>query len=324
MDAAPTVSRRSRLSPSGLLEVATLLLWMATAAGFLGRTWWIFELTSHFRPHLAVCLLGLGVIWTWKRRWPLALGSGTFAVINAAVVSSLLLPLAQPAPAGGKEVRLASINVHTANQRGDLVRDFLHGAEADFILLLEVNERWMNDLSGLRVSHQHLLADPREDNFGIALFSRVPLTDASVIELGEAGVPSVTAEVQVGDTKLTLLGTHPLPPGTAAYARLRNGQLRDIAAWTRAQTNPVVVLGDLNITPWSPYFRDLLREGGLKSASQGRGLRGSWPTWLPVGRILLDHCLVSPSIRVVNRQFGPHVGADHLPIVVDLRLRADE
>ncbi len=321
MDAAPSASRRSSLTFWGLLEVATVLLWMATVTGFLGRTWWIFELTSHFRPHLAVCLLGLGVVWTWKRRWPLAIGNGIFAVINAVVISSLLPPMTPPASAGGKEVRLVAINVHTANQRGDLVLEFLRGAEADVILLLEVNERWMNDLSGLRDSHQHVLAEPRDDNFGIALFSRIPLTDASVIELGEAGVPSVVSDLRVGDTTLTFLGTHPLPPGTAEYARLRNGQLRDIATWARAQTNLVVVLGDLNVTSWSPYFRDLLRDSGLKSASQGRGLRGSWPTCLPLGRILLDHCLVSSSVRVVNRQFGPHVGADHLPIVVDLGLR---
>jgi len=40
-------------------------------------------------------------------------------------------------------------------------------------------------------SHPHVVAEPREDNFGIALFSRIPLTNYCIIELDEAGVPSI-------------------------------------------------------------------------------------------------------------------------------------
>jgi endonuclease/exonuclease/phosphatase (EEP) superfamily protein YafD len=119
-----------------------------------------------------------------------------------------------------------------------------------------------------------------------------------------------------------LIVSHPLPPGSAEYSRLRNDQLRALAAKVRESNVPTIVLGDLNATPWSPYFRELLRASGLRNTSQGRGLYGSWPAGLPIGRIPLDHCLVSPSLHVMDKQLGPQVGSDHLPVVIDLQIPA--
>jgi len=220
----------------------------------------------------------------------------------------------------GPRLRIVALNVHTENERSHLVREFLRHAEADVILLMEVNARWLNDLASLRTNYPQVIAEPREDNFGIVLFSRLPLTNSAVIELGKAGVPSIAATVEVGGQNVFLLGTHPLPPGSAENARLRNEQFQEIAAHIRSQTLPAIVLGDLNSTPWSPYFKDLLRDSHLLDTSQGRGLFGSWPAWLPGARISLDHCLISASIRVIDKQLGPSVGSDHLPVIVDLQV----
>lgn len=116
-----------------------------------------------------------------------------------------------------------------------------------------------------------------------------------MVYLGEAEVPSINATLLLNGIPVTLLGTHPLPPGSAEYARLRNDQLRAIATKVQASKGLTIVLGDLNATPW-------------------------WPAYLPIGRIPLDHCLVSPSIYVINKQLGPNVGSDHLPVVIDLEI----
>ncbi len=293
---------------------------LATVTGFLGRLWWLFELTSHFCLHLAVFLGVMATVWAVKRKWRLAALCGVGAAVNAGLVLSLLWPEGKTAPTTGPRLRLVAINVQTANVRSDLVLEFLRRTDTDLLLLMEVNERWMNALESLHTNFPEVIAEPREDNFGIALFSRLPLTKSEVLELGAAEVPSLAVTVQVGGQAISLLGTHPLPPGSAENARLRNDQFREIAAWARRQDRPVIVLGDLNSTPWSPYFSGLLRDSGLKNTSQGRGLFGSWPAWLPFARIPLDHGLVSPSIRVIQRALGPRVGGDHLPVVLELQL----
>jgi endonuclease/exonuclease/phosphatase (EEP) superfamily protein YafD len=79
------------------------------------------------------------------------------------------------------------------------------------------------------------------------------------------------------------------------------------------------VVGDLNVTPWSPTFRDLLQAPGLVDTARGRGLRGTWPVCLPGMRIPIDHCLVSGDLQVLDRQVGPGVGSDHFPVMADLQ-----
>jgi endonuclease/exonuclease/phosphatase (EEP) superfamily protein YafD len=306
------------LSIWGLVEVVDIFLCLATITGFLARLWWLFELTSHFRLHLAIALATIAAVWMLKRQRRRAVVCFAFATVNAALVFALFWPIADEPLGSGGRLRIVSVNVHTENERSDLLLEFLRGADADVVLLMEVNDRWMTALSPLYTNYPHRVADVREDNFGIALFSRLPLTNASVVEIGSAGVPSVIADVAVNEQTIHLVGTHPLPPGSSENARLRNEQMAEVANHVRNQQTPAIVFGDLNVTPWSPYFTDLLRHSGLKDTSQGRGLFGSWPAWLPFMRIPLDHCLSSPSIHVAEKHLGPQIHSDHLPVVIDL------
>ena len=259
-------------------------------------------------------------IWAIKRRWRWAIFCGAVTAINTLLVLALFWPDNHPTPASGQRLRLVAVNVHTANPRTDLVLDFLQKIDADVVLLMEVNTHWIQALSPLSNRYPEIIAEPRDDNFGIALLNRIPSTNSAVIDLGPVEVPSIITTLLINGSAVTLLGTHPLPPGSAEYARSRNDQLREIAAKVRESNMPTIVLGDLNTTPWSPYFKELLRSSGLRNTSQGRGLHGSWPAALPVGRIPLDHCLVSPNIRVDDKQLGPQVGSDHLPMVIDLQI----
>ena len=84
--------RRSGLSIQGLLEVCSALLCITTVTAFLGRAWWVFELTSHFRVQSAVALLVLSAIWTWRRRTRLAATCGLLAMVHGAVVAPHFWP----------------------------------------------------------------------------------------------------------------------------------------------------------------------------------------------------------------------------------------
>jgi endonuclease/exonuclease/phosphatase (EEP) superfamily protein YafD len=319
---APLASPKSTLTFTGLLEVVSACLLLATIAASLGRLWWMFELATHFRVHLACALTVFCVCWMFRRRWRAAGLCGVCAALNSVPVLLLLRPGSAPHavnPGAGRPLRLVAINVHTSNQHHDRVLDFLQRSDADVILLMEVDSRWLFAMQPMQSLYPHRIVEVREDNFGIAMFSRLPWTNAQIIELG-AEVPSIEAMLEFDGGLVKVLGTHPLPPGSADYARLRNAQLERIAVWGRRQTRPAIVMGDLNVTPWSPVFSDLLREGGLRNTSQGLGFFASWPAGLPVGRIPIDHCLVTPDWQVDSKRLGPDIGSDHLPVMVDLRL----
>ncbi len=92
---------------------------------------------------------------------------------------------------------------------------------------------------------------------------------------------------------------------------------RGVDLWSRL---PLIALGDFNITPYSPHFRQLLVDGNLRSAAEGFGWQPTWPTFLPPAGIQIDHAFVSPKVAVQGFRRGASDGSDHRPIVIDLVL----
>ena len=83
-------------------------------------------------------------------------------------------------------------------------------------------------------------------------------------------------------------------------SHLRNVQLIATAHEMAKKSGPSLLLGDLNITPWSPYFRDLLKLGNLRNSQDGFGIQPSWFGLLPI-----DHLLHSEEIAILDRRIGP-------------------
>jgi endonuclease/exonuclease/phosphatase (EEP) superfamily protein YafD len=102
---------------------------------------------------------------------------------------------------------------------------------------------------------------------------------------------------------------------------MRDAILLKAKAWADAQTDPHLIIGDLNTTPWSHAFTSLTGDGELISTQAGFGNQGTWPTHLPMPWLLpIDHCVVSREWVCVGREIGPETGSDHLPLLVSLAL----
>jgi endonuclease/exonuclease/phosphatase (EEP) superfamily protein YafD len=153
----------------------------------------------------------------------------------------------------------------------------------------------------------------------MAVYSRRPLGDVTLRELGHQRVPVIRASLAVGERDVALYAVHVFPPVSRRAAAWRNHQFREIGQQVRREGGPVVVTGDLNCTSWSPFFRRLLAETGLRDSRRGFGVEATWPTHVPWMLIPIDHCLVSPGLQVVGRHVTDSCGSDHLGIVVDLR-----
>ena len=209
------------------------------------------------------------------------------------------------------------MNVHTSNQEYARALECIRSLDADIVVLLETNRRWLTELASLEEEYPISLLEPRPDNFGLALFSRLPVEDLRTVVLGEAGVPSTLATLTIDGERLSLLATHPVPPGGRDGFRLRNEQLAAIPAWLRQLDDHVLLMGDLNCTPFSSYFVELTRDAELSNAAQGFGLQPTWPTDSLLLRIPIDHCLHSDGIWISRFEVGRAFGSDHFPLVVD-------
>jgi endonuclease/exonuclease/phosphatase (EEP) superfamily protein YafD len=297
------------------------LVFSATLAGFAGKVWWVFDLFSHFRLQYFLSGLGITLLLAAFGSFRAAAAFALCIAINLACIIPHYVGGDEEGPGGSSSLRMAAINVNSTNPRHDLVREFVFENNPDVLLLLEVNDRWVGAMEELHTLYPYRQLEPREGHFGIALYSRIPLADTEIIGFGEAGLPSVVARLELDGKQLTLVGTHAVPPISSINTRLRNNHLKALAGYIGSLRGPKLLLGDLNMTPWSAYFDGLLESSGLVVGSKGQGIKATWPAGSPLFRIPIDLCLVSGDVLVKSYRVGRDVGSDHYPIVVDLGLK---
>jgi len=315
---------RFRVHPWSLITAAGAVAGVCSIFGFFGSFYWFLDLCSHFRVQY---FLGLGIaslLLLIPRQYKISAVFGALSLVNLGVILPLYFGKAPVPAANVHPIRVLLINVETRIGKANKIADVIGRFEPDIIVLEEVNPELLSGLGPVLSEYHDKIQEPREDNFGIATYSKLPFTQSRIIYIGDAEVPSVIADIETAFGNFTLLATHPPPPAGAAYSRLRNGQLEGLPNVIREAVSPVLLLGDLNVTPWSPHFTRLLRESGLKDSSQGRGVQPTWPSYFPLLLIPIDHCLYSPRISILNKQIGPSVGSDHYPVIVDFLINTNK
>ncbi|HSR88663.1 MAG TPA: endonuclease/exonuclease/phosphatase family protein [Pontiella sp.] len=311
--------KQKRAGLAGIVDGITVGLAIATLFGFLGRFHWFLDLFSHFRvQYMQLCLVPFFIaLWKhWNTR------AAVLAII-ACLNYSLVLPLyiGKPVPAAEKPFRAMLMNINAANGNTEMVLGSISRAEPDILLLEEVTPQWARALEILNAIYPYQVSEPQEGCFGIMLLSKYPLEHGKVVEIGSAEVPSITADMHLPAGVISVIGTHPVPPIGGKASGLRNGQLAELPAVIIGQQHPVLLIGDLNTSPWSSRFTNLLKASGLNNSMKGFGHQPSWPARHFFLRIPLDHVLHSPQIMVHNRMMLQDVGSDHFPVIVDFSLK---
>ena len=167
----------------------------------------------------------------------------------------------------------------------------------------------------------------RNDNYFIAVATLLDYVKLSFARIGDPHLPSILVERVGGRERVpfTLVATHPPPPLTGELASARNRQLEALASWLQETEAPHrILVGDLNLTPWSPWFGRLLDSTGMRNAQTGQGRAGTYPAYglPPFLALPIDHTLVSSNVRVSARLVKPgaRFGSDHNAVVTRLWL----
>lgn len=297
------------------LLAGALLSLLAPLGSALGRLDWRLELFSHFLPHACAALLLAGLALRPPGLRLVFLAAGLGGLVSIAL--SLALPFGesqqQALPETGA-LRAISLNLNLDNPDMPVLIRQIEQAGPDLLLLIEVTPAQWQALAALRQAYPHGCGQPRDDPFGMALLSRLPLRDCSV----EGELPAIVA--RLAERPLTLVGLHPPPPLNAELAGIRQQQLQQWGA-RLANRAEVVLLGDLNLTPWSPWYRDLLATSGLRDARGGRGYLATWPTPLGVFGLPLDQALLGAGWQALGLESRPVAGSDHHALLLDLAPR---
>jgi endonuclease/exonuclease/phosphatase (EEP) superfamily protein YafD len=288
-------------------------------AGLFGRWSWFFDFFSHFRIQQTLLLI-IGITWLFLA------GQLIKAALALLVLSYCLLSFVKyrrrprskvsSFPSKNFVVSVFLANVYAYNKQHEKVMDLIKKENPDIVVLLEVNETWEWNLKEIMKDYGESKMMPREGFYGMAVFSKIPLTLVQEEILDSSEIPSLQCVFEKGDQEIVLWATHPRSPRKARNWRLRNKLLVNLSKRVASDLRPVLVAGDLNTTPWCVWFK-VLKAQRLRDSAEGFGIQGTWPTRVPFFmRIPLDHILISPEIQILERRVLQDIGSDHLPIFV--------
>lgn len=307
---------------------------LVAVAGELGDHWWLADLLAHQRFQYAAAGLVLAALFLIfrapRRAAAAALVTSAHLAVVAGVATAPRAANGDGADADDRRLRVLTLNAQWSNPEAKAVAAFVAASGADIVALQEISPRLYPLVDRLLATYPHAApADWRRRTPGIVVLGRRPFLAAREIPGGDLASPIVEVTVAAGGATARVVAVHAPYPVSDGLWRLHREYLAALASVVRAGDGPVIVIGDFNMTPWTPRFRRFARETGLAPAGDYLLWPRTWPAharplsyapaWL-AGGLPIDHALVGRGIAVAALRRGPYVHSDHYPVTVDLVL----
>lgn len=303
-----------------LTKIGLILLAIAYVMSLFGKLHFMLDNLSSFKVHFAIAFsVCCGVFLVARQtRWFRYAAVGVLA--SSLPVIYWYLPSQTVWPSDyGNAIKVMSVNVSPRNNSPSRLVNLVAQELPDVLGLIELNPEFSSRLSDLRAEFPHYFEAPLEGFWGLGIYSELPLLQPRMLRFDDDLPPAVSAIVEIGETDVEFILVHPFPPMTAELANDRNRLLDLVANYVARSGNTTIVLTDLNIAMWSPYYREFIEASGLVNARKGFGAASTWPATRILG-VPIDHVLHSKEIHTREFRVLPRVGSDHLPVIAELSL----
>lgn len=307
---------------------------------FGDRWWWLFLLNA-FSEYLFVPLPLTLILAVIVCRRDVTIGFVVTCVIGCFLYGALILPPVPLHHTPGPQITVMTSNIFGNNTDVPAVLEAIQAADVDIVAIQELNpqiaEGIQRDLAEM-YPYQELV--PVVGVKGVGVISRYPMQPMGIeIEGRWVGGPQVL-EVEWEGEKIIVINVHAIPPGPLTPQNLeysireRERQLGVLLEFVESRTEPVIVLGDLNVTAqntayslMSTRLQDAWVEGGWGmghtfpgadlGGCSGGDKRALWTIWL----LRLDYIFCSEQWEVERAWTGPWDGvSDHQPVRAKLVL----
>jgi len=242
---------------------------------------------------------------------------------------SPLYKIDHPNHQGKETLNIAQLNISYENPNIDKIISGIGDADYDVILIQEVADNKVGEIGKLAQFYPYSVGSKSPDGYtsGLALFSRWPIASRKVHDLGYVEGKIIEADIHTPDknTPVKIFALHPGAPRNEMLWQLRNTTLAFVAAQVSASSSLYnIVIGDINTSPWSPVFKSLKNSGQLQNSANGYGYIPSWARYGSnklvrlITSVYIDHCLVSKSFKINNKEYQTVNGSDHVLISTEL------
>lgn len=217
--------------------MAPLLTWfgfVCSLVPLLPFDFWLFALPDHFRIHYIV-LSALALMFScWFKQLKYSACLLCIVGLNLYVISPWDWVITKASldkkDLTGASQSLIWMNVHTGNEVKQEVLDYLFQKDADIIILSEVNHRWIQSLEVLKPNWPYQILYPREDNFGMAAYSKFEFDSYSKLKLEAFDVPAIEMNLRSNDgNPISIIAVHPVPPIGKIYTQSRDAYILNLS-----------------------------------------------------------------------------------------------
>lgn len=333
--ASPLEGFFKRLTMAGLnvlMPLQTgLLVTYYTLRELGGGDLWFIDALSYILPWLYLPFIFLlpGLLLLRRTRLMLILAAMT-TMLFMSTYGRLYLPRSS-VRSTGPTFTVMTYNVLWTNKQADRVATAIEEHKPDIVGLQEI-------LPSMGAALEERLAErypyrKLENSYGV--LSRFPILDYEFYQLGDGtGCWVQQMVLEIDGHRVNLLNAHPrspplegfhpfgLPLGvpTGFLNQGRDADIHDLLARIERLEDPLVVIGDFNLTdqqimyaPLTSRLKDAHRESGW-----GMGFTFSrFPSvGLPMWRI--DFVFYSPDLEARSATTGDYGGSDHRPMIAEL------
>ena len=323
----------------------SLLLWgLAGALSLCQGIIWYGPQT----PRLAVLeqfALQLGLVALLAALLALAMRRWARLVLLAMLTATLSWPVLGHRGAAAVVTEPARLKVVSANlwhsaPGHDQTIAALLASDADIIGLVEATPAWRPALEPLYDKYPYRIdcfeLDPECQTM---LLSRLPIETPIAGRVWKATPIVAGGVIRWNGRPVTVLATHWFRPllrsdqsawgaddaERSAYlaeglpVSRQAGQAGLFAKYLNRQPRDLIVMGDLNGTPWSRVQRAFRARTGLDNPA---GWSATWPSFVPSPlRLPIDHILARGHLVVTSFETGPRTDSDHLPVIAEIGWR---
>lgn len=272
--------------------------------------YYLFKMGSTFAIQIMLGYLVGGLIFLYfKQPWLTFTSFACCAGLCMFLKFSTNAEMNTPVVTSEEIINIGHFNLSSSNNDQEEVIATILNSGADLISIQELTPDWLPLLEeGLGKTYKYSSAIVRMDPFGIAIFSKKPITHLDTFYYEDIPNLAGTITCDYSNDAFHFIAAHTTPPlYKTAHAHMQN-HLNVIARYIDKINLPVITMGDFYAPPWCREIQDLKNAAGLHDSRRTAKLEINQLFDNPVDYILHSSQLNCIDFKSISNKSAEHIG----------------
>jgi endonuclease/exonuclease/phosphatase (EEP) superfamily protein YafD len=304
-----------KISLRSLLAIILLM----SLLGFLSSMNFVFDVCSHLRlQYLFFSLITMIVLLLIFRKKTLSL------ILSILIFIFNFFPIVSVIKINkyglGKSISVGMITLTRQNKQYKSVIMEIAKTKPDILILQEIDDKWSSKLQVVKNSYPYVYEISRKDNYGMAIYSKVHITQIRRMNIGTYDIPAISAFCDVNGKVFEILSIHSTPSTSQKYFINTKSVYSALADYIVQNGDNIIVVSEMNVPQYASTYKNFISRSKMKDCFNIFNL--SYSAKLPyLVRLPYDHIFITNSFILKGIEIGSSVGSEHFPIYVKVGLK---